>query len=326
MTNRERALNLLHYKPVDRLPAVHFGYWHELLVEWAEQGHIPMELVNRHGDSNDADRELDRILGWDFNWQHLVGAYMGLNPCFEHKILDTFPDGTLRVQNSVGLIEKVKPGVTSIPSEDDYLCKDREAFETLYRPKMQFDPARIKRVVQIQENIFGYHAGLGSDTHYFRSPWYQWPIIWWPMWYFSGTGYMPDGMISSISCMGNPAVWWFGLVALIFVLVRMCWVRRAPKSYVMVIIGFASQFLPWVLVPRSTFIYHYFASVPFIIIASVLMLNFIRSRSENAFKVTSTVLLCAALVLFIMFYPLESGMPVARTYAQCLRWFKWYNF
>ena len=143
MTNRERALNLLHYKPVDRMPAVHFGYWHELLIEWAEQGQIPMELVNRHGDSNDADRELDRILGWDFNWQHLVGAYMGLNPCFEHKILDTFPDGTLRVQNSVGLIEKVKPGVNSIPSEDDYLCKDREAYETLYRPKMQFDPARI---------------------------------------------------------------------------------------------------------------------------------------------------------------------------------------
>ena len=143
MTNRERALNLLHYKPVDRMPAVHFGYWHELLVEWAEQGHIPMELVKRHGDSNDADRELDRLIGWDFNWQHLVGAHMGLRPGFEHKVLETLPDGSLRVQNGVGLIEKVKPGVVSIPAEDDYLLKDREAFETLYREKMQFDPARV---------------------------------------------------------------------------------------------------------------------------------------------------------------------------------------
>ena len=51
MTNRERAMNLLHYKPVDRLPAVHFGYWDELLVEWAEQGKIPKRLseVNRDG-------------------------------------------------------------------------------------------------------------------------------------------------------------------------------------------------------------------------------------------------------------------------------------
>ena len=31
MNNRERAMNILHYKPVDRLPAVHFGYWGELL-------------------------------------------------------------------------------------------------------------------------------------------------------------------------------------------------------------------------------------------------------------------------------------------------------
>ena len=45
MTNRERAMNILHYKPVDRLPAVHFGYWPELLAEWAEQGTIPAELV-----------------------------------------------------------------------------------------------------------------------------------------------------------------------------------------------------------------------------------------------------------------------------------------
>ena len=143
MTNRERALNLLHFKSVDRMPAVHFGYWPELLMEWAEQGKIPMDLARAWGDSNAADRELDRLIGWDFNWQHLVGAHMGLRPGFEHKVLETLPDGTLRVRNSAGLIERVRPGVTSIPAEDDYLLKDREAFETLYREKMQFDPARI---------------------------------------------------------------------------------------------------------------------------------------------------------------------------------------
>ena len=40
MTNSERMLNILHYKSSDRLPAVHFGYWRELLLEWAEQGKI----------------------------------------------------------------------------------------------------------------------------------------------------------------------------------------------------------------------------------------------------------------------------------------------
>ncbi len=62
MTSRERALNILHYKPVDRMPAVHFGYWHDLVMEWAEQGKIPMELALSRGDSNEADRELDRLI------------------------------------------------------------------------------------------------------------------------------------------------------------------------------------------------------------------------------------------------------------------------
>ena len=185
---------------------------------------------------------------------------------------------------------------------------------------------RVRRVVELQKSIFGYHAGLGGDTHYFRSPWYQWPVIWWPMWYYSGTGYMPEGMISSISCMGNPAVWWFGLAAIIFVTVRMCWVRRASKKDVMTVIGFASQFLPWVIVPRSTFIYHYFASVPFIIIASALLLDAIRKKNARAFSAVSGGLLAAALILFAAFYPLESGLPCSRDYAKYLRWFKWYNY
>ena len=184
----------------------------------------------------------------------------------------------------------------------------------------------FRRIVEMQKSIFDYHAGLGGDTHYFRSPWYQWPIIWWPMWYYDGTSFMEPGVISSISCMGNPAVWWFGLAGLLFVVARMCWLRRAPKRYLIVVIAFASQFLPWVIVPRSTFIYHYFASVPFIIIAAVLLLDWIRSKNESAYAVTTGVLLTAALVLFAMFYPLESGMPVSRAYAAHLRWFRWYNY
>ena len=102
-----------------------------------------MELAQSVRDGNDADRELDKILGWDFDWDRCYGANRRLFPLFERKILETLPDGTLRIQNSEGLIEKIKPGIHSIPSEDDYQLKDREAFETLYKPKMQFAPERI---------------------------------------------------------------------------------------------------------------------------------------------------------------------------------------
>lgn len=144
MTNRERAMNLLRYKPVDRLPAVHFGYWRELLFEWAEQGKIPLETAQKWRDSNIYDAQLDRLLGWDFDWSHTFGASRGLFPPFSREVIETLPDGMQRVRNSHGVIERIRPGVVSIPAEDDYLLKDREAFETLYRPKMQFTPERIR--------------------------------------------------------------------------------------------------------------------------------------------------------------------------------------
>ena len=58
-------------------------------------------------------------------------------------MLEVLPDGSRRVLSSVGVIERIKPGITSIPSEDDYTLKDREAFETLYKPKMQYSPERV---------------------------------------------------------------------------------------------------------------------------------------------------------------------------------------
>lgn len=143
MTNRERALNILHFENADRMPAVHFGYWTELLKEWAEQGKIDPELAVGNYDGSPKEAELDRIIGWDFNWYRVVGTADHLAPGFERKVLEVLPDGTIRRQNGDGVIERVKPGIASIPSEDDYLLKNREAFETLYRPRMQYFAERV---------------------------------------------------------------------------------------------------------------------------------------------------------------------------------------
>ncbi len=183
----------------------------------------------------------------------------------------------------------------------------------------------LEKVWRAQLTMFNYHKNLTSDTHFFRSPWYEWPLIVKPMWYYSGTGFMQEGWISSISCMGNPAVWWTGLAALMFVRFQW-WNGKTGRTGFYVVLGFMAQFLPWLLVPRSTFIYHYFASVPFIIVCTVMLYAWLRGRSEKNARLFAGVLLGAALALFIAFYPLESGLPVPRAYADLLRWFNWYNF
>ena len=43
MNNRQRALAVLNYQEYDRLPVVHFRFWHETLEKWADEGHITRE-------------------------------------------------------------------------------------------------------------------------------------------------------------------------------------------------------------------------------------------------------------------------------------------
>ena len=137
---------------------------------------------------------------------------------------------------------------------------------------------------------------------------------------------MPADMVSSISCMGNVIVWWAGLAALIVVLIGAAWKRRTPRAWLVTLICFASQFLPWVLVPRSTFIYHYFASVPFIIVCVCLALQELRRYDARTYRFTAIALIALAAVFFAGFYPLESGLPAPRDYVKYLRWFKWKNY
>ncbi|MFA5522766.1 MAG: hypothetical protein WDA24_00255 [Tissierellales bacterium] len=143
MNNKTRALNILNYKDVDRLPAVHFGYWPELLQEWVDKGHLKQDDIIRVRDGNDADYELNKKLGWDFNWATTRSGHISLKPYFAREILEELPDGSIKVLTNWGVIEIEKPGVVSIAGECDYTLKDRKAYEELYKPKMVFSEDRV---------------------------------------------------------------------------------------------------------------------------------------------------------------------------------------
>ncbi|NSW51165.1 MAG: hypothetical protein HPY85_01505 [Anaerolineae bacterium] len=143
MNNRTRSLAILNYQEYDRLPIVHFGYWNELLEKWAQEGHISMELAKSWGDGNDADKELDKIIGFDFNWYSVHGGNANLKPHFERKVIQVNPDGSRHVQDHNGATVLEKDEAGSIPAEIAHLLKDRASWEELYLPKLQWAPDRI---------------------------------------------------------------------------------------------------------------------------------------------------------------------------------------
>ena len=99
------------------------------------------------------------------------------------------------------------------------------------------------------------------------------------------------------------------------------------RALPIIAVGFLSAYLPWVLVSRLTFIYHYFASVPFIILATAQGLRYLERRNRALSHALTAVLVVAAVALFIAFYPYASGMEVSREWLARMNWFKnwmWY--
>jgi predicted membrane-bound dolichyl-phosphate-mannose-protein mannosyltransferase len=179
------------------------------------------------------------------------------------------------------------------------------------------DGYTIKSFIDYQKHMFSYHSNLVS-THPFASSWWEWPFMKRPVWYYSGDN-LPAGLKSTIVAMGNPLIWWAG----IFAMPATIWlsIRRGNKTIYTIWIAFLAQYVPWMLVTRLTFLYHYFAMVPFIILSLVYMFK-VMEESRPDYRIWRNLFLAAAILLFFMFYPALSGMTVQGWYVEhVLRWF-----
>lgn len=192
----------------------------------------------------------------------------------------------------------------------------------------------LQRVIDAQIGMLEYHStpGLGMD-HPFQSPWWQWPFILKPMW-FNQDAYEPAGYASTIVCMGNPWVFYLGAVAMLAVMAALVfkYLRVGRKGFravqgdgdltlYVLVIAFLSQYLPWVLVPRSMYMYHYFASVPFIILATAWWIGRTGKKNPKITTVLIVIYLVAALAFFIMFYPYASGALTSTEWLDAMKWF-----
>ncbi len=206
-----------------------------------------------------------------------------------------------------------------------------------------------KIILDNQSAMFNYHSKLEA-THSYQSDWYTWPVMYLPMFFYSGPS--TSTTMSAIYSFGNPAVWYSGLIctlSAIFVFVKRIIGAKLPESkaaasgiwsvfspndddlsdkgerdfrlLMFLVLGLACNLLPWVGISRCIFIYHYFASVPFIILFTIYALRHISRKNPKLAAGLLVGLIVFALVLFIMFLPIWSGTSVSRDYVNTyLRW------
>jgi len=165
-------------------------------------------------------------------------------------------------------------------------------------------PGYLKIVLDNQTYMFNYHSQLVA-THPYSSHWYQWLLDIRPILYY--LDYLPDGRHISFGAFVNPVLCWGGLLAL-FVLGYLAVARRDQVS-AYVLIGYLAQLLPWVLVPRLTFAYHYFPCTVFLALALGRCFDIVE-RNHPKGRALVCGFVCLSIAVFGLFYPNLAGLPV----------------
>lgn len=186
-----------------------------------------------------------------------------------------------------------------------------------------FLPANFHSLTMPQKFVTLNMAMLTSNSliasgHAYASPWYSWPIMERPIYYWVKDG--SSGTSSYIYLLGNPFLYWLALAAILalafVVLIRKTHRTRTP---LVILAGYLISFVPFVAISRVMFIYHYHTPLIFGILALVYLLDLVVQKTNNRFIWPAVIAIVG--FGFIFFLPLTYGLPVTPDMAKLFFWF-----
>jgi len=164
-----------------------------------------------------------------------------------------------------------------------------------------------------------YHLKL-TATHPWSSPWWTWPLLLRPVLFW----YQVDGdKTTAITALGNPFLWWSSAIAVIIgagSVIRAFWrEKKAAFDHPLLplLIGYGSFWLPWALVHRVVFIYHYIPAYIFAVLILVYELEWLW-RKAGAWSVVTLATIFA--IVGIYFFPWTVGLPINQKQMQERTW------
>ncbi len=192
----------------------------------------------------------------------------------------------------------------------------------------------ISAMVENQKYMLNYHKGV-NEPHGYSSRWYQWIVDGRPILYYLDSSQVETtGLKTAFGAFNNPIVSWAGLLAILTLMFRplVDFIRRrggraAPDlpaldgKALFILVGYFSQLVPWMLISRTTFAYHYFPSMLFLTLALAYVMDGLVERAPKGWRLAVFGLTGSTVAVYAAFYPVLIGLAVPAWYTtNLLRW------
>ena len=131
---------------------------------------------------------------------------------------------------------------------------------------------------------------------------------------------------NTIVLMGNPAIYWLSIPATLLILYT--WLKnRTNYVAASILIAIFAQYLPFALIKRLSFLYYFYPTTPFIILAITYTLKLVFTSKNKSHIYVAYAYIGLVILLFVLFFPVLSGIEIPRTYTVNTLWFlKSWNF
>lgn len=172
-----------------------------------------------------------------------------------------------------------------------------------------WDPASVWNGIWLhQRAMLDFHTSLGGDHPYQSPPW-SWIALKRPVAYWFGD---ESGSYREILAMGNPAVWWPSVLALIgcaWLWARSGWRLLRPEPVILA--AAVSTYLPWLILSggrSQTFLWYLLPTVPFLCLALATVAAWAWSRLAG--RVATVVYALVVVATFAWFFPVTVALPL----------------
>jgi len=165
------------------------------------------------------------------------------------------------------------------------------------------NPLTLDRLIPFQRIMYLQQTQV-LPPHTYQSGWWTWPLDRRPIWYL----YEPvDGAIRGILMIGNPAIMWGGLVAVLACL--WAWARHRQLAAGVAAGLWIASLLIWAIIPKSLgFFYYYY--LPSIWLCVVLAAAF-RHYGAGRGRYWDEAFLLLSAGLFVHFYPILAATALS---------------
>jgi len=163
----------------------------------------------------------------------------------------------------------------------------------------------------LQSQMWWYHTNLKAEHGYQSAAW-SWPLMMRPVWFWVDYG---KNTVANIYNLGNPAVFWGGLLALPYVIYRAIvnFMKNKDLKLLLLLFCYFVFWVPWIFSPRIMFLHHYMPALPFLCILLAYVLDKIKPSITNYY-------LLITVLAFFFFYPIYTGVSMPKSISQIFFW------